>query len=321
MNSPPSRPPVAPWHQGETALQQSVGVDEQMAYIGTRAIRSSLLEQHRAFFAAIPFVVMGSVDRDGDPWATLRAGKPGFLCSPNSARLVATMERDFSDPAEEGMDEGDGIALLGIDLSKRRRARLNGAIRRSSSSVFTIVVAQSFGNCPKYIQLREPTFSRDPSLPCPLPPVSMATPDARTVDLIRHADTFFVASYVTRADGGRDVDVSHRGGNAGFVHVDKDGILSIPDFSGNSFFNTLGNLVLNPKAGLVFIDFETGDLVQLSGTTEVILDSPDLATFEGAERFWRFTPRRIVFRAQAVPLHWMFLNDGWSPNSLMTGHW
>ncbi len=147
----------------------------------------------------------------------------------------------------------------------------------------------------------------------------MATPDERTLALIRHANTFLVTSYVTRADGGRDVDVPHRGGKAGFVRVDQDGILSIPDFSGNSFLNTLGNLLLNPKAGLVFIDFETGDLVKLSGTTEVILDSPDLATFEGAERFWRFTPRRIVFRAQAVPPHWTFLEDGCSPNSLMTG--
>jgi ferredoxin-NADP reductase/predicted pyridoxine 5'-phosphate oxidase superfamily flavin-nucleotide-binding protein len=321
MNDQTTRPPTPPWHRGETAMQRSIGVDEQMAHIGARVIRSFLLEQHRAFFAAIPFVVIGSVDGEGDPWATLRAGTPGFLHAPNSASLVARIERDFGDPAESGMEDGDGVALLGIDLRTRRRNRLNGTIRRASASGFQVVVGQSFGNCPQYIQLRAPAFSRDPALPSPTPPAWMTSLDARSLELIRHADTFFVASYVDRDDGRREVDVSHRGGNAGFVRVGEDGTFTIPDFSGNSFFNTLGNLLVNPRAGLVFVDFERGDLLQLSGTTEIVLDSPELADFQGAERFWRFTPQRMVYRAAAVPMRWTFAEDGWSPNSLMTGNW
>jgi uncharacterized protein len=103
------------------------------------------------------------------------------------------------------------------------------------------------------------------------------------------------------------------------VRIGTDGALTIPDFSGNRFFNTLGNLIANPRAGLLFVDFETGDLLQVTGDAEVILGSPEIAAITGAERLWRFAPRRIVYRADALPLRWTFQPDGWSPQSLRTG--
>src|SRR3546814_14766932 len=66
-------------------------------------------------------------------------------------------------------------------------------------------------------------------------------------------------------------DVSHRGGRPGFVRVTEDdgrSVLTIPDFSGNQFFNTLGNIAINPRAGLLFVDFATGDLLTLTGRSE-----------------------------------------------------
>ena len=105
------------------------------------------------------------------------------------------------------------------------------------------------------------------------------------------------------------------------MRIGADGVLTIPDFSGNRFFNTLGNLLANPKAGLLFVDFGTGDLLQLTGDAEVILESPEIAAVQGAERLWRFAPRRIVYRPDALPLRWRFQADGWSPQSLRTGTW
>jgi predicted pyridoxine 5'-phosphate oxidase superfamily flavin-nucleotide-binding protein len=102
--------------------------------------------------------------------------------------------------------------------------------------------------------------------------------------MIAVADTFFVASYTDDTVDGRQVDVSHRGGKAGFVRVGEDGVLTIPDFAGNLHFNTLGNFLLTPRAGLMFVDFATGDVLQLSGRAEVILESPEIAAFQGAER-------------------------------------
>ena len=139
--------------------------------------------------------------------------------------------------------------------------------------------------------------------------------------MIAAADTFFVASYVDVAASGRQVDVSHRGGEAGFVRIGDDGVLTIPDFAGNLHFNTLGNLLVNPRAGLLFVDFATGAVLQMSGHAEVILESPEIAAFRGAERLWTFRPEKIVLREAASPVRWTRRADGGSPSSLMTGDW
>lgn len=292
------------WHEGEVALQRQFGVEERMAEIGPKVIRDFMPEQHRTFFRQLPFVVIGTVDAKGDAWATLRAGSPGFLSSPDPRSLHVAFSRDAGDPAEQGMDDGDAIGLLGIELHTRRRNRLNGTIRRTSDDAFEVAVGESFGNCPRYINVRDAEFARHPAVPTPEATRHLDRLDDRARRMIVAADTFFVASYADREDGARHVDVSHRGGRPGFVHVADDGVLTIPDYAGNMFFNTLGNLLLNPRAGLVFAGFDTGDLLQLTGDAEIILDSPDVATFEGTERLWRFTPRRIVHRPDALPLRW-----------------
>lgn len=310
----------SPWHDGELALQRSVGVAERMDGPGRRFVRNFLLDEHRQFYPLLPFIVAGAVDANGDTWATLLAGRPGFLQAASAAMLTVNAMRDPSDPADAALHDGAAIGLLGIDLRTRRRNRLNGVIRREGAAGFGVEVAQSYGNCPQYIQLRDFEMSRDPAVHSPVAPVRLDRLSAHAARMITNADSFFVASYVDR-DGERQVDVSHRGGKPGFVRVGDDGVLTIPDFAGNLFFNTLGNFLLNPKAGLVFPDFETGDLLQLSGDAEVILDSPEIAAFQGAERLWRFTPRHIVYRAGALPLRWHAEARGQSPNSLMTGSW
>src|SRR6202012_5412373 len=100
-----------------------------------------------------------------------------------------------------------------------------------------------------------------------------------------------------------------------------DGVLTVPDFAGNLFFATLGNFLINPRAGIVFVDFETGDLLQMTGEARVDLTSPEITAFQGAERLWYFTPRRVLYRKGALPVRWTFEANGWSPNSLMTGSW
>lgn len=304
----------SPWHDGEIALQRSVGAAERMEAIGQRVVRDYLLDQHREFYPLLPFVVLGTVDPSGRPWATLRAGQPGFLQSPDNKTLHLSLPRDAADPAERGMEANDSIGLLGIDPRNRRRNRLNGIIQQRSEMGFAISVVQSFGNCPQYIQLRAPEFTRDPCAPSTATVATMTTLDARSRSVIEQADTCFVASYIDHESSGRQVDVSHRGGRTGFVRIGEDGVLTIPDYSGNSFFCTLGNFQLNPQAGLVFIDFLKGDLLHLTGSVEILLDSPEIATFEGAERLWRFTPTQIIYRPAGLPLKLTFEADGWSPS-------
>lgn len=310
---------LSPWHAGEAYIQEKVGVLERMAAVGKRVIRDHMPDQHREFYAQLPFIVLGSVDAQDDAWATMLVGKPGFMSSPAPTTLDIGAHGDANDPAALGMRSGDPIGLLGIEMHTRRRNRMNGIIA-STNDGLRVDVDQSFGNCPRYIQLRDFEWVRDPDEAFAGKVENLTGLDVSARTMIEQADAFFVASYADREDR-RQVDVSHRGGKAGFVRIAEDGLLTIPDFDGNLFFSTLGNFVLNGKAGLVFVDYERGDVLQMTGDATLILSSPEIAAFQGAERFWTFRARRIVRRPNALALRWRARQDGWSPNSLMTGDW
>jgi ferredoxin-NADP reductase/predicted pyridoxine 5'-phosphate oxidase superfamily flavin-nucleotide-binding protein len=304
----------SPWHAGEQQLQAHVGVAERMEGFGRKVIRTWMPDQHREFYQQLPFLLYGAVDAQGRPWASVLEGAPGFAHSPDPEHLNFASQVASDDPAQ--LRNGEPIGLLGIELHTRRRNRLNGHVGNLNAQGFAVSVDQAFGNCPQYIQLRQ--FQRVPLTdPQTRPAEHLNALDDAATALIAGADTFFVASYVD-VDGQRAVDVSHRGGQAGFVRVDGNR-LTIPDFAGNLHFNTLGNLLLNPKAGLLFIDFSTGDLLQLSGRTEILLDDPQIEAFQGAERLWTFEVETLVRRPAALALRWRF--DGMSPTSLLTGNW
>ncbi|KJZ47753.1 MULTISPECIES: pyridoxamine 5'-phosphate oxidase family protein [Pseudomonas] len=304
----------SPWHAGEKQLQAHVGVAERMEAFGRKVIRSEMPDQHRTFYQQLPFMLYAAVDADDHPWASILEGQPGFAHSPEPGLLQFRSLPAFDDPAQ--LSDGSAIGLLGIELHTRRRNRINGHVRAMTAGGFAVTVDQSFGNCPQYIQLRQ---FRSVPLADPSTRVSQHFNelDDAAKAMIAESDTFFVASYVD-VDGKRSVDVSHRGGQAGFVQVEGNR-LTIPDFAGNLHFNTLGNLLLNPRAGLLFIDFNTGDLLQLRGRTEIILDGPQVEAFQGAERLWTIDVEQVVRRPAALSLRWRF--DGVSPTSLLTGTW
>jgi ferredoxin-NADP reductase/predicted pyridoxine 5'-phosphate oxidase superfamily flavin-nucleotide-binding protein len=304
----------SPWHAGEIEMQARIGVSERMELLGRRVIRDHMPDQHRSFYEQLPFMVYGAVDADGKPWASLLEGEPGFVHSPEPQLLHFSSRPTVDDPAQ--LSDGSAIGLLGIELHTRRRNRINGHIGAMSENGFDVTVDQSYGNCPQYIQLRQ--FRSVPLTdPATRPAQHFNALDDAAKVMIAEADTFFVASYVD-VEGVRSVDVSHRGGQSGFVHVEGDR-LTIPDFAGNLFFNTLGNLLVNPRAGLLFIDFISGDLLQLSGRTEITLEGPEVEAFQGAERIWTFHVEHVVRRPAALALRWRF--DGVSPTSLLTGTW
>ncbi|RWU19083.1 FAD-binding oxidoreductase [Pseudomonas alkylphenolica] len=304
----------SPWHAGEVRLQEQVGVAERMEVFGRKVIRDYMPDQHRAFYQQLPFIVAGAVDAQGKPWATLLEGPEGFVSSPDPQQLLISTDLNGDDPAKPGFTSGGAIGLLGIELHTRRRNRLNGVIRQATAGQLEVAVEQSFGNCPQYIQLREYTRVDEPSGGRR----DSTVLDAGTIAMIEQADTFFVASYAEHENGQRSVDVSHRGGRPGFVRVEGNR-LTIPDYAGNLHFNTLGNLLVNPVAGLLFVDFITGNVLQLCGRAEVILDSPLITAFEGAERIWTLEVEQVVVRPAAVSLRWAF--HEFAPTSLMTGTW
>lgn len=312
QQSPDHRP--SPWHAGEKTLQEKVGVAERMEAFGQKVIRDYMPDQHRTFYHQLPFMVAASVDAQGRPWATLLEGPEGFVSSPDPRQLTIDARLAADDPATPGLVAGQAIGLLGIELHTRRRNRLNGQIRQAVAGQLQVAVEQSFGNCPQYIQLRDYTRVAEPAQGR----IDATALDATTVSMIQSADTFFVASYVEHDNGQRSVDVSHRGGRPGFVRV-QGNTLTIPDYAGNLHFNTLGNLLVNPRAGLLFIDFSNGNVLQVCGRAEVLLESPAIQAFEGAERLWTLEVDQVVWRPAAVSLRWAFKE--YAPTSLMTGTW
>ena len=320
MNPTPTPAIPSLWHAGEQRLQAQVGVAERMEQVGRKVVRDYLPDQHRAFYAHLPYIVIGAVDDQGWPWASVLDDRAGFIGSPDPRRLSVSRLPDADDPLSQGIRRGAALGMLGIDLHTRRRNRVNGRIEQLDAGGFCVVVEQAFGNCPQYIQLRQLKQSPRPAAQGRPQTQRLSALDDDAVATIRAADTFFVASFVDVDDDPerRQVDVSHRGGQAGFVRVEGD-VLTIPDFAGNLFFNTLGNFLLNPRAGLLFIDFESGDVLQVIGRVEVILDSPDIAAFQGAERLWQVTVEAMVRRPAALRSRWTL--EGFSPTSLMTGTW
>ncbi|NVH63498.1 pyridoxamine 5'-phosphate oxidase family protein [Pseudomonas simiae] len=304
----------SPWHAGERYIQAAVGVADRMAVVGPKVIRDHLPEQHRDFYPLLPYLILGAVDEQGIPWATMIEGAPGFAHSPDPQTLQIDSLPSATDPARNALRTGAAVGLLGIDLNTRRRNRMNGRIGAFDHEGFSVDVVHTFGNCPKYIQLRPvDSIARRPGTVVE----RFNDLDDAAQTLIRNADTLFVASYV-EVDGQRSVDVSHRGGNSGFVRVEGN-VLTIPDFVGNLFFATLGNLQANPVAGLLFIDFESGDVLQVAGRTSLILDGPEVALFEGAQRLWTVTVEHVVRRPAALALRWQFAE--FSPFSLAMGSW
>ncbi|MBL4864326.1 MAG: pyridoxamine 5'-phosphate oxidase family protein [Rhodobiaceae bacterium] len=317
----------SPFHKGEQEIQDRVGVRDRAEMLARRVVRDHMPDQHREFYEALPFLLLGSTDQAGRPWASVVAGPEGFISSPDPRRLKIQAAPLPGDPLAETLASGTPIGVLGIDPATRRRNRMTGKIgkvERQGSEIggFEIDVAQAFGNCPKFIQTRSVHFSEEKDSADKTANVEKGTVlDAQAQNLIATADTFFIATTFkdenpSQADGS---DVSHRGGKPGFVKVETDRSLLFPDFVGNNHFNTLGNIQLNSKAGLLFIDFASGDLLYLTGDAEIIWEGPELASFEGAHRLVRFNLDEMVRSRRALPLQVSF--GEYSPYLAKTGAW
>lgn len=292
---------ASPFHAGEQWVQSRVGVREKAEQIGSRMIHSVMPEQHREFFAQLPALLVAVSDSEGQPYASVLCGEPGFAWSPHPGLLCVEASMQADDPIAPLLQPHSPVGLLGLEWPTRRRNRLNGRILQRDAQGFSVAVAQAFGNCPKYIQARQwHTAPRQPGQT--LEGHGLAN---EWLGLVRQADTLFIASHSRDPEGG-GADVSHRGGPQGFVELGRDGRLWMPDYSGNRLFNTLGNLVREPRCGLLFIDFATGDLLQLQARAEVVWPEQyaalGVSALPGAERLLALEPGHWTLRRSRLPL-------------------
>lgn len=312
----------SPFHRGEREIQERLGVRGRLEDMGRRVIRDHLPDQHREFYAQLPLLMVGSVDEAGRPWASVLFGRPGFVTSPDPKSLSIAAHPVSGDPLNANLSPGTDLGILGLEFHTRRRNRVSGQIARIADGAIEVRVHQAFGNCPQYIQARE--FELLPEIDG----VGLENPVQRLdwfeydeAELISRADCCFIATHFS--EGGSSpshgADVSHRGGKPGFVQVDDERTLTFPDFLGNFHFNTLGNILLNPRTGLLFIDFDNRDLLYLTGSAEIRWDSEEGRAFTGAERLVRFKLDEGTLVRRAVPIVWEFRD--YSPSLAQSGSW
>jgi predicted pyridoxine 5'-phosphate oxidase superfamily flavin-nucleotide-binding protein len=298
-----------PFHAGELTAQALAGVSPP----GATGIRPFLPDQHREFFGLLPYLFVATIDAGGWPMATVLTGEPGFISSPDATTLMVHAHARQGEPGHDQFFTGQPFGALGVDFATRRRNRVNGVIKHADAEGMQLHVLQSFGNCPQYIQTR--AVEAVPASTIAAETVVIDAPEV--LEQIARADTFFIATASAGENGG--VDISHRGGLPGFVKA-RGGVLTVPDFRGNRFFNTLGNLLADPRAALLFVDFETGDLLHLRGRVEIDWEPPAGAAWpEGVQRQWRFFAEEAWRRPAALPLRWVF--GDFSPVTLGTRAW
>jgi len=309
----------SPFHDGERHVQQ-LAKESDFAQRNGTVITDTILPGAIPFIAQQAMLVVSSVDENGQVWPSVLIGKPGFISASDPHNLILDRGNTFSNPQDcfwQNIRHNPNIGMLVIELSTRRRFRINGSIELHDNKFLHIHVDEAYPNCPKYIQRRQAELTASPVR------VNQGAPTTGTellpehLKLIQNADSLFVGSAVPQQNNANTrfrADASHRGGNPGFIEHIEDNTLRIPDYKGNSMFNTLGNIHTYPKAGIVLIDFERGVLLQLSGEAKILWDQNDPDNQSGGtKRYWQL--KVSAWQESALPdsLSWQFFD--YSPHN------
>lgn len=293
------------FHEGELAVQAQAGVQEMASRVG-KSIRSIIPLAAQEFLSSQPFVVVSSINQQGRVWASILAGQPGFMRVIDERTVQINAKPANGDPLSENILWNDHIGMIVIEFATRRRMRINGTAKIDNDAIH-IQTEQVYSNCPKYIQARTWQSHVQSNNQTSILRSTEFSDDQ--LSWIQRADTFFVATH--HKDGGSDA--SHRGGQPGFIHVLNKNTIKFPDYTGNTMFQTLGNISVNPNCGLLFIDFERGTTLQLTGTAKIIWNQNELTEFIEAERAVEFCASEIIEILGALPLRWEF--GSYSPHN------
>ena len=293
------------YHAGELGVQARAGAQEE-AQQSERVIKTTMKPVAQEFLGRQPMAFVAPVDAEGGVWASVVAGPPGFMVAVDEGTIRIGAAPTVSDPLHDNLRVNSDVGLLIMEFAKRRRMRVNGRAELQPDGSFYVHAQQVYANCPKYIQARRFEVITLPG---------QNTSDVSRTDRltakqqqwITQADTFFIAS----AHPEESADASRRGGNPGFVTVVDPNTLIWPDYLGNKMFNTLGNIAANPKAGLLFLDFDTGGTLQLTGEANIIWDAAQIAKYKGAERLLSYSIEQVLEIDEKLPLRWEF--ESYSP--------
>ncbi len=289
------------YHSGELAVQSRAGVQEEAKALG-KGIGSLIKPTAKDFLQHQQLAIASTIDASDRVWASLLTGEPGFMQVLAEQIVQINPTPIPGDPLHENLRCRADIGVLAIDLAARRRLRLNGKVEKLRDHSFDLQVKQAYFNCPKYIPARHlESKATEPLVTPEILHTKTLTPKQQ--QWIARADTFFIASFHPECGA----DASHRGGYPGFIRVLNDSQLVFPDYSGNNMFNTLGNIIVNPQSGLLFIDFESGNVLQMTGKAGIVWDAERVSEFAGAERLVEFLVDEVIALTNASALSWRFV--------------
>lgn len=288
-----------PYHSGELEVQERAGVRKMAVHLGGN-IGCEIQPFAQEILRDAPMAVVSTVDENGRSWASSLVGEPGFMQATGERTLRVGAKPTPSDPLDDNLRKGARIGLLAVDFATGRRMKIKGEIGLVAGDGFQVRAERVYALCPKHVQAR--TWEGVEGAERPGNAQRGRRLSCEQWRLVSRADTFFVASF--HAETG--ADASHRGGFPGFVEVVNDRTLAWTDYPGNRMFNTLGNLTVNPKAGLLFVDFERGDTLQMTGEAKVDWDDERAAQFAGAERAVEFRVHEVVEISRASASRWRF---------------
>ena len=277
------------WHDGVDKMHKLMSVPDR-----GDPTKPGLSAHAQRLLHLSSLLAVGTVDDEGRPWTTLLGGEQGFARSLGQSivgvKALADASHDpvlrtllaqprVSTPGE--YETAREFSALGIHLASRDRVKLQGRLLGGSrvgneSSLNTsqdeatevqmaLAIEGSLGNCPKYLNKKDIVLA----VPLPVPlPATLPLPQP-ALDLLAKADTIFITSHHPS-----HMSTNHRGGPPGFIRVEcndsQSVILAYPEYSGNRLYQTLGNLILDPRAGIVVPDFDTGNVLYISGTSKII---------------------------------------------------
>ncbi|KAF1850304.1 oxidoreductase-like protein [Cucurbitaria berberidis CBS 394.84] len=307
-----------PWNEGEEKMQHLLRVPEL-----DNPTATMLTPQASFMLERGPLLALGTLDSQSRPWTTLWGGSVGFS-EPLGGGLIGTrtLVDGKNDPvvqalvgsAEKGemlqlKDGGKILSGLAIDLMTRKRVKIAGrmvagtvkevdvkvegdADKKQDQIQLITKIDQSLGNCPKYLNeysisqalVTSRVLSQGPSL----------SDEGRA--LISKSDMFFLSTSTEI-----DADTNHRGGPPGFVRIISSTQIIYPEYSGNRLYQSLGNLLMNPKIGVTFPDYETGNILYITGTTEILVGADAASLLPGSNLAVRISIEEARFVEAGLP--------------------
>ncbi|EXJ92956.1 hypothetical protein A1O3_01512 [Capronia epimyces CBS 606.96] len=331
----------AAWNDGEKAIHKRTHGQFDRDNPTTPFLTPRAAQQIQRY----QLMAIGTLDENDRPWCTVWGSGQPPMAQPIGQSIIGirtNVDATF-DPVTEAIWkgktdgevlrlEGDGkmMAGLSIQLEERGRVKLAGKIiagalnadtsppdqtkyrgnlptGQSGEVQLVVKIDQSLGNCPKYLNRKRISSVR------PNPRLVSSSPrlTQEAIDLIHRADLFFVAS----AHRHEDMDVNHRGGPQGFMRThqpdnpDEGTIIIWPEYSGNNLYQTLGNLETTPRAGLVIPDFETGDVLYVTGNTETLVGADASAVMAKSKLAVRLKVTEARLVQEGLPFRGTLMKD------------